>query len=105
MRTLFISRHPGAHAWATRRGIRAEVVVHLDVAEIRPGDQVIGTLPVHLASEVCARGARYLHLSLHVPPELRGVELSEAQMEALGAELLAFDVRPERLQLGAGLEG
>lgn len=93
MSILFVSRHAGAHAWAKRQGIDARVVPHLDVGTLEPGDVVIGTLPVHLAAEACARGARYVHLSLQVPPELRGVELSAEQMAALGAELVGFEVR------------
>ena len=68
-------------------------VAHLDVSEVRPGDTVIGTLPVHLAAEVCARGARYLHLSLDLPPGLRGSELSADDMEACKARLEEYEVR------------
>ncbi|GIX36117.1 MAG: hypothetical protein KatS3mg126_1896 [Lysobacteraceae bacterium] len=92
MGTLFVSRHPGALAWARKRGVEATVVTHLDVQQVRDGDVVIGTLPVHLAAEVCARGARYVHLSIEVPVELRGRELSEAEMEDLGAQLVEFEV-------------
>lgn len=92
MRTLFVSRHPGAHAWACRRGIEADVVPHLDVATVREGDMVVGTLPVNLAAEVCERGARFVHLSMRVPPEWRGRELSEEEMDSLGAKLQVLEV-------------
>lgn len=92
--TWFVSRHPGAVAWAARRGIGVDRrLAHLDVAMVRPGDTVIGTLPVHLAAEVCARGARYLHLSLDVPPEARGRELTADDMERFGARLEEYEVR------------
>jgi CRISPR-associated protein Csx16 len=39
-------------------------VPQFDVARVRAGDREIGSLPVHLAADVCVRGARYLHLSL-----------------------------------------
>ena len=60
---------------------------------VRPGDVVMGVLPVSLAAEVCARGARFLHLSVEVPPELRGQELSADDLERLGAELVEYEVR------------
>jgi CRISPR-associated protein Csx16 len=89
----FVSRHPGAIDWAARRGLRVDrQVAHLEPASLRAGDRVIGTLPVHLAAEVCAVGARYLHLSLRVPARLRGAELSAAQLEALGAHVEAYHV-------------
>ncbi|MDW8324914.1 MAG: CRISPR-associated protein Csx16, partial [Burkholderiales bacterium] len=56
MTTWFVSRHPGAIKWAARKGIRVDRQVdHLDVDVVQAGDVVIGTLPVHLAAEVCAR--------------------------------------------------
>ncbi|HHQ40896.1 MAG TPA: CRISPR-associated protein Csx16 [Chromatiales bacterium] len=51
------------------------------------------TLPIHLAAEVCERGARYLHLRLEVPRELRGRELTADDLAALGARLEAYQVR------------
>jgi putative CRISPR-associated protein (TIGR02620 family) len=49
------------------------------------GDRIIGSLPVTLAAAVCARGGRYLHLSLALPARLRGQALDAAQMRAQGA--------------------
>lgn len=93
--TWFVSRHPGAVEWARRRGITVDrLVAHLDVGEVRPGDTVIGTLPVNLAAEVCARGARYVNLSLDLPQEARGRELSAEELERYGARLEPFRVQP-----------
>ena len=93
MTAYFVSRHPGAVDWARRRGIVAEALRHLDTECVGPGDRVLGTLPVSVAAEVCARGARYFHLSLDVPPEARGRDLSADEMEAFGAELQEYDIR------------
>ncbi|WP_367026824.1 CRISPR-associated protein Csx16 [Methylococcus sp. ANG] len=94
MTTFFITRHPGARVWAEQEGIRVDRRVdHLDPAEVSPGDTVLGTLPVNLAAEVCARGARYLHLSLTVPAEWRGRELSADDLRRFGARLEQFEVR------------
>jgi CRISPR-associated protein Csx16 len=94
MTVYFITRHPGAVAWAHQEGIEVtEVIDHLDVARIQAGDTVVGTLPANLAAQVCARGARYLHLSLELPPAMRGKELTAEDMQRLGARLEAFEIQ------------
>ncbi|MFA7097306.1 MAG: CRISPR-associated protein Csx16 [Gammaproteobacteria bacterium] len=96
MTTYFVTRHPGAVEWAIGEGIVVdELVAHLDPASVQVGDVVIGTLPVNLAAEVCARGARYLHLTLELPAVLRGKELAAGDMRALGARIEEY--RVERL--------
>jgi CRISPR-associated protein Csx16 len=98
MTTYFVSRHPGARAWAADEGIHVDRQLdHLDVAQIEHGDTVIGSLPVNLAAEVCRRQARYLHLSLKLTADLRGKELDASQMRACGARVEAYHV--ERLPL------
>ncbi|NWG32777.1 MAG: CRISPR-associated protein Csx16 [Rhodocyclaceae bacterium] len=88
MTTFFISRHPGASEWAASQGLTIDQPLeHLDANLVSRGDVVIGTLPVHLVAEVNARGARYFHLTLDLPPELRGKELSAAELTAAGAKL------------------
>jgi CRISPR-associated protein Csx16 len=67
---------------------------HLDWTLVQRGDTVVGTLPIHLAARVCEAGARYFHLTLNLPAELRGQELSADHLEALGASLQAFEVTP-----------
>ncbi len=90
----FVSRHMGAVEWARGRGIEVDhLVAHLDPEDVGMGDTVIGSLPVHLVAEICARGARYLHLSLDLPPELRGRELSSDDMNVCNARLEEYEVR------------
>lgn len=80
--------------WALGRGLGVDRWVrHLDLEAIRPGDRVLGTLPVHLAAAVCERGARYVHLSLELPADQRGHELTGDELEQLGARLESFEVR------------
>lgn len=93
MDAIFVSRHPGALEWARRRGITARSVAHLDPDDVAAGQTVIGTLPVDLAAAVCARGARYIHLSLRVRPEDRGRDLTADEMESCGAMLMELDIR------------
>ncbi|MFM2069223.1 MAG: hypothetical protein RLZZ584_4132 [Pseudomonadota bacterium] len=95
MTTWFISRHPGAVEWARRQGLQVDhwlMHLDLDLAVIGPGDTVAGTLPIHLAAQVCQRGARYLHLSLDLPARLRGRELSADDLALAGARLEQFHV-------------
>lgn len=98
MTTYFITRHAGARDWAAEEGISVDQVIdHLEPEIIKAGDTVLGTLPVSLAAEVCARGGHYLHLSMTVPPHLRGQEMSVADMRACGATLEGYWVeRVER---------
>lgn len=88
----FVSRHAGAHEWAARQGFDVEVIEHFDVDVVQEGDVILGTLPVHLAAQVCARGGRYFHLLLDLTPELRGQEITADTMEELGAILAEFQV-------------
>lgn len=91
MTTYFVSRHPGAIDWAQRAGIVFEVhIPHLNPASVGPNDTVIGTLPVQSVAQVCAQGARYLHLTFDMPPDKRGCELSADDLTTLGARLRAF---------------
>lgn len=97
MTSWFVTRHPGALDWArAQRIVDARAVDHLVIETVQPGDRVLGTLPVHLAAEVCSRGARYLHLSLDIPAHRRGGELSAADMDAFGARLEEY--RVERVE-------
>ncbi len=93
MTTYFITRHAGARQWAEQEGLVVDQVIdHLDVNHIRPGDRVIGSLPVNLAAEVCSRGGHYLHLSLDLPRDMRGLDLTPEDMRACGARVEEFIV-------------
>jgi CRISPR-associated protein Csx16 len=48
---------------------------------------------VQLAAEVCARGARYLHLRVDLPADARGRELQAHELQAYGARLEDYVVR------------
>lgn len=91
--TWLITRHPGAVAWMRARGIAYDRhLQHLDVSAVKPGDVVIGTLPVPLAARVCALGAAYRHLSLDLPEHLRGRELDVDELNACNARIEEFRV-------------
>jgi|GEM_PF-255830 len=96
MKYWFVSRHPGAIEWAQQEGLmpleqECEVAPTIDPKQdVREGDIVMGTLPVHLAAQVCARGARYLHLAMEIPDQWRDRELTPLQMRSFGARLQEF---------------
>ncbi len=95
MTTFFISRHPGAREWAKNQKLAVDSFVpHLDPTQVKPGDTVIGSLPVNLAAQVCAKGATYWHLSLELPAELRGQELTALDLTRLGACIKPFEIKP-----------
>lgn len=94
MTIWFVSRHPGALRWMERNGIKFDKhVSHLSIESIQKDDKVMGSLPVNLASAVCEKGAEYWHLSLHLPAEARGKELSAEELDSYEASLERFEVR------------
>ncbi|MBL8347523.1 MAG: CRISPR-associated protein Csx16, partial [Rubrivivax sp.] len=95
MRTILVTRHLGSLFWAYRAGIPYDLMVeHLDPEQVAEGDVVVGTLPVHLAAEVCGRGARYMHLVIDVPAEQRGRELRRRDLDRCNARLVEFRIEP-----------
>lgn len=93
MTRYFVSRHPGAIAWARKHKVVVDVWVdHLDPSQVAEGDAVIGSLPIHLVADVCARGATYQHLQFDVSPQQRGRELEADDLDALGARLVGYRV-------------
>lgn len=95
MTTWFVSRHEGAIAWAKGQNLLVDRwVTHLDAQQVAEGDTVIGTLPIHLAADICARGARFLFLELNLAQSQRGKELSEYDMMKMNCFLREYVIRP-----------
>lgn len=96
MTTYFISRHPGAVAWAEQEGFHVDQqLAHFDVGVVQPGDVVLGTLPINLVAALNARGGRYYHLTLALPAEMRGQELTAEAMRQYGATLVSYRAEQE----------
>ncbi|WP_281785195.1 CRISPR-associated protein Csx16 [Uruburuella suis] len=95
MTVYFVSRHEGAVAWIKQQPQwQVDVFVrHLNPADIAVGDVVLGTLPLHLAAEVCARGAMFYFLTLPQTADGRGLEYSAEEMQQMGCGLQCFEVR------------
>lgn len=93
MAIFFISRHLGAISWIHQQSIDIDhFVKHLEIEKIHAGDTVIGTLPLQLAFAVQERGARYLHLTLNVPADWRGTELTVEQLQLCNAHLVEYQL-------------
>lgn len=93
MTVWLVSRHPGAAAWAAQQGLQFDRHVdHFDPQWVAAGDRIVGTLPIHLAAAVCARGAEYWHLALDVQREDRGREWTLDDMLARGARLERYHI-------------
>lgn len=65
---------------------------HLDLSVLQPGDEVLGTLPLQMASKVFQKGAYYYHLVVDTPFSKRGVELSAEDLERFGVRFEPFEV-------------
>lgn len=93
MAVYFISRHIGAIDWAKQQGLEVDQwVEHLSLQDIRPGDIVVGSLPIHLVAQLNVSGVRYLHLTIQVPASKRGQELTAKELQEFGACLTEFNV-------------
>lgn len=94
-RRWLISRHAGAHDWCRSQGVTYDIaspcLTSLKDGPVR-GDVVIGTLPLHLAAELSARGVRVVSIVIDVPPSLRGKEFDSEQMQRYGAHLAEYRV-------------
>lgn len=88
-----VTRHPGAAEWVQRRlGRAVRVVDHLHPHEIVPGTRYQGVFPLTLAADICRAGAQCWAISVQLPPDLRGRELSAEQLDGLGARLVRYQV-------------
>lgn len=93
MKTWFVSRHPAAIEWAKRQAFTIDNWVgHLNPELVAAGDVVIGTLPVHLAEEVCSRGAAFYFLIVPLELHQRGKELDLAEMQAAACSVQRYRV-------------
>ena len=85
---VIITRHKGLVEWLRRRGIEGEVIAHATEDDVR-GKDVIGNLPLHLAS--VALSVTVVDMP-YLSPELRGQDLSPEQMDEAGATLRRYVV-------------
>lgn len=94
MAVWFVSRHPGAIDWmAAQTDWQIDHwVAHLQVHDVQAGDVVLGTLPIGLAADVCAAGARFYFLEVPLQAAQRGQEIDAVGMAKMGCRLTEFVV-------------
>lgn len=100
MTTYLVTRHEGTRIWASAMAEHGRLpftidrmVDHLDPESLKKGDVVVGTLPIHVAAELRARGIEFWSLDLHLPPADRGKELSGLYLAKFGARFTRYEVR------------
>ena len=77
MTTIIITRHRGLVEYLAQQGIEGTVVSHASEKDVT-GRDVIGVLPLRLA---CLT-QRFVEVSLTIPLELRGVEMTLEQIKS-----------------------
>ena len=93
-----VTRHSGLVEWLEKRGISGEVISHIDDPSQIAGRVVYGILPLYLAAQALAV------VTVDMPglnSDQRGVDISPAEMDAAGASLRAYIIRPLAGDIGA----
>lgn len=92
MTTFIITKHSGAVQWVQNKGIEHDCYLEdaNRIQELKAGDVVVGTLPIHVVYELNQRDINYLHIALDIPPELDGQILDAAQLEACNPRLESY---------------
>jgi len=85
---VIVTRHSGQIKWLSQQGIEGVVIAHATEDDIK-GKDVIGNLPLHLAS--LANTVTSVDLP-NLPPNLRGQDLTPQQMNEAGAILKKYKV-------------
>lgn len=95
MTIYFITRHPGALQWAEQNQLHYDVHAEhlLCLSDLQSGDTVVGTLPINMVYQLNQKNVGYVHLSLQIPPSLRGIELTAEQLNGCQASLEKFEVK------------
>lgn len=93
----FVSRHQGAIEWIKQQPQWQidHFIPHLNIDMIQKGDVVLGTLPLHIAAEVCAKGAVFYFLQVPQTLDNRGHEYSAVEMDQMGCSLRRFIVQAD----------
>ena len=84
---IIVTRHPALVAVLAGLGVTGKVIAHATEDDVR-GQHVYGVLPYRLAA-LCLS---LTEVTLNLPPELRGVELTTAQIKAHMGELVTYKV-------------
>jgi len=97
---VVVSRHEGTIKLLKKHFPDAEVIDHLnDVSEIPKGSLVIGNLPLPMIEEILKRGSRFVIVSLNIPRELRGKELTEEELKKFAEFIEVEDLKLKKFRL------
>lgn len=89
-----ITRHVGALVWLHSVGVRPDrIESDLDLSRVRPGDSVVGVVPLCLAAGIGARGASCWHIVMDLEAHDRGRALGPRRMRQRNARLVQFEAR------------
>ena len=97
---IFISRHQGAIDWIKRsHNVKIDrFLPHLrenEIENLQEGDVLIGTFPLRIAADICARGARIFSIDMDTHMAVRGRDLTADEMDQYNARIAEY--RIERL--------
>lgn len=87
-----VTRHQGSIDWAKTRLPDARTIDTIDPAQIQAGDRLFGVIPLDIAAEVCAVGARVFLLVFDRDGMARGGEVSREELDRRGARLVEYRV-------------
>lgn len=88
---VIVTRHVGLVEYLKAQSLlstHADVLSHVDAAQIR-GRHVVGVLPLHLAAAALV----VTEVPLHIPPELRGQELTADQVAEYAGAPVSYSTR------------
>lgn len=89
-KALVVTRHPALVEFLAEQGVEGELISHATPEQVR-GRRVFGVLPMSLAA-LCET---FTEVSLVVPQELRGKELTLEEIKGLNPTLNTWVVRRE----------
>jgi len=79
---IIISRHKGTIEYLKHYYPQAQVIEHLEsIKQVPHGALVFGNLPINVVEQLKKRVAKYVHIILNVPKELRGKDLPREELE------------------------
>jgi len=96
MTTYLVSRHPASIQWIEQQGIHIDQFLnhftqeHLE--QLQSKDTVVGILPIQIVAQINQKGAHYYHLTLNIPFEYRGKELTLQDLNRFKASLIEYQV-------------
>ena len=94
MKILVVTRHTATCNWLKTQleGHALHFTAHFSHEMAEGFEVVVGILPINLVADLNALGIRFFMVTMDVPAELRGKELTEEQMVECNVKLEQFSV-------------